>query len=127
MFHNKTRRFRRRSNGRNRPIGGGMNDQPRMRFNSFTNGHNKNRFHTTQSAEKLFEKYNALAKEALSSGDKSLSENYLQHADHYTRIIESKKKNQEYNKIDNSSKTVLNNDPITEDKSTVEDSQTKEK
>ena len=36
-----------------------------------------------QSPEKLFEKYNALAKEALSSGDKILSENYLQHADHF--------------------------------------------
>ena len=41
-----------------------------------------------QSAEKLFEKYNTLAKEALSSGDKTLSENYFQHADHFMRIID---------------------------------------
>ena len=47
-----------------------------------------------QSAEKLFEKYNSLAKEAMSSGDKTLSENYLQHADHFMRIIEDKNKNQ---------------------------------
>jgi hypothetical protein len=35
----------------------------------------------------LIEKYNNLAREALSSGDKILSENYFQHADHFTRIL----------------------------------------
>ena len=35
---------------------------------------------------KLIEKYTELAKEALSNGDKILSENYLQHADHFIRI-----------------------------------------
>ena len=39
------------------------------------------------NAPKLIEKYNDLAREALSSGDKILSENYLQHADHFTRIL----------------------------------------
>ena len=39
------------------------------------------------NAPKLIEKYNNLAREALSSGDKILSENYFQHADHFTRII----------------------------------------
>ena len=39
------------------------------------------------NAAKLIEKYNDLAREALSNGDKILSENYLQHADHFTRII----------------------------------------
>ena len=39
------------------------------------------------SAPKLIEKYNDLAREALSNGDKILSENYLQHADHFTRIL----------------------------------------
>ena len=38
------------------------------------------------NASKLIEKYNDLAREALSSGDKILSENYFQHADHFTRI-----------------------------------------
>ena len=38
------------------------------------------------NAPKLIEKYNDLAREALSNGDKILSENYLQHADHFTRI-----------------------------------------
>ena len=40
-----------------------------------------------QNASKLIEKYNNLAREALSSGDKILSENYLQHADHFSRIL----------------------------------------
>ena len=35
----------------------------------------------------LIEKYNDLAREALSNGDKILSENYLQHADHFTRVL----------------------------------------
>ena len=39
------------------------------------------------NAPKLIEKYNNLASEALSNGDKILSENYLQHADHFTRIL----------------------------------------
>ena len=39
------------------------------------------------NASKLIEKYTELAKEALSNGDKILSENYLQHADHFSRII----------------------------------------
>ena len=40
-------------------------------------------------AEKLLEKYNGLAKEALSSGDKILSESYYQHADHFLRVVEN--------------------------------------
>jgi hypothetical protein len=39
------------------------------------------------NAPKLIEKYNDLAREAQSNGDKILSENYLQHADHFTRIL----------------------------------------
>ena len=39
------------------------------------------------NASKLIEKYSSLAREALSNGDKILSENYLQHADHFTRIL----------------------------------------
>tara|TARA_B100000900_G_scaffold315202_1_gene274085 strand:+ start:933 stop:1364 length:432 start_codon:yes stop_codon:yes gene_type:complete len=39
------------------------------------------------NASKLIEKYNDLAREASSNGDKILSENYLQHADHFTRVL----------------------------------------
>ena len=42
------------------------------------------------NAPKLIEKYNDLAREALSNGDKILSENYMQHADHFTRILNEK-------------------------------------
>ena len=45
------------------------------------------------NAPKLIEKYNDLAREALSSGDKILSENYFQHADHFTRILNEQEKN----------------------------------
>ena len=95
MFQRKPSRFRRRSNGRgHRQRGGGLG-QARLRTKPFSNGHGqqRNNFRPFLSAEKLFEKYNSLAKEALSSGDKTLSENYLQHADHFMRIIEDKNKN----------------------------------
>tara|TARA_B100001113_G_C20955615_1_gene555153 strand:- start:304 stop:720 length:417 start_codon:yes stop_codon:yes gene_type:complete len=52
------------------------------------------------NASKLIEKYNNLAREALSTGDKILSENYFQHADHFTRILneqEISKKQRLYN------------------------------
>ena len=51
---------------------------------TFRNNNNlrRNNFRT-----KLIEKYNDLAREASSSGDKILSENYLQHADHFTRVL----------------------------------------
>ena len=52
---------------------------------------NQNR--NNQNATKLAEKYSNLAKEALTNGDKILYENYLQHADHFTRIYEEKENN----------------------------------
>tara|TARA_B100002051_G_scaffold269964_1_gene302110 strand:+ start:442 stop:780 length:339 start_codon:yes stop_codon:yes gene_type:complete len=52
---------------------------------------NQNR--NNQNATKLAEKYTTLAKEALTNGDKILYENYLQHADHFTRIYEEKENN----------------------------------
>ncbi len=63
------------------------------------------------NASKLIEKYNNLAREALSSGDKILSENYFQHADHFTRISNEQdvqKKNTLTNKNEeNSLKDVI--------------------
>ena len=59
----------------------------------------KNPGRNNQNAGKLIEKYNELAREALSQGDKILSENYLQHADHFARISEKQliEKNAEKN------------------------------
>ncbi len=56
----------------------------------FSNGSSFKRRHpgkNNQNASKLVEKYNDLAREALSNGDKILSENYLQHSEHFTRIL----------------------------------------
>ena len=49
------------------------------------------------NAAKLHEKYNNLAREALSNGDKILSENYLQHADHFVRVMGEKQKEKNIN------------------------------
>tara|TARA_B100001057_G_scaffold349733_1_gene351193 strand:- start:51 stop:461 length:411 start_codon:yes stop_codon:yes gene_type:complete len=78
--------------------------------NNFSNSDNFQRKvpgRNNNNAPKLIEKYNNLAREALSSGDKILSENYFQHADHFTRILNEKETQK---KIFNSrSSTVLNN------------------
>tara|TARA_B100000902_G_scaffold131609_1_gene130405 strand:+ start:1121 stop:1534 length:414 start_codon:yes stop_codon:yes gene_type:complete len=55
------------------------------------------------NASKLIEKYNNLAREALSSGDKILSENYFQHADHFTRVL-NEQENFKKSKIPENSK-----------------------
>ena len=94
MFQRKQRRFRHRSNGRGHLSHGSDHRQARLRSNSFSNSQARNNFRPTQSAEKLLEKYNALAKEAKSSGDETSYENYLQHADHFARIIDNKNRNQ---------------------------------
>ena len=51
------------------------------------------------NASKLVEKYNNLAREALTNGDKILSESYFQHADHFTRILKEQEKNRIVKKI----------------------------
>ena len=61
--------------------------------NNFSNSENFQRRapgRNNHNASKLIEKYNNLAREALSGGDKILSENYFQHADHFTRILNEK-------------------------------------
>ena len=93
MFQRKPRGFRYRSNGRGRHRHANGDGPIRMTPNTFSNNERRNNFRSTQSAEKLLEKYNTLAKEALSSGDRLLSENYFQHADHFYRIIDDKNKN----------------------------------
>ena len=98
MFRRKRTRFRRRQNERSNFSHGNGDTQARLRSNSFLNGQARNKFRPPLSAEKLLEKYSTLAKEAMSSGDKTLSENYLQHADHFMRVIEDRNKNQSQHK-----------------------------
>jgi len=97
MFQRKTRRFGRHTNGRNNMSRNNL--QIGARPNLFSNEQTRNKFRPPLSAEKLLEKYNTLAKEAMSSGDKTLSENYLQHADHFMRIIEEKNRNRNLSKV----------------------------
>ena len=91
---NGDRSFRRNGNG-NKPNG------------EFGNGSAFKRRHpgkNNQNAAKLIEKYNDLAREALSNGDKILSENYLQHSEHFSRILIS----QENSRINNINESEVN-------------------
>ena len=76
------------------------------------------------NAPKLIEKYNDLAREALSNGDKILSENYLQHADHFTRVLNEKEnfKREKFAEIrsENNSAVVEENIVNSEENSTKE-------
>ena len=89
MRNGKIRRFRPRNNNKhstrrsshlNKTNGIHQNNSHRNGFRNITskNPHN---------LERLVEKYKHLAKEALSSGDEVLNQNYLQHSDHFARIL----------------------------------------
>ena len=84
--NNNNRRNNFRRNDRNFKTNG---DRPKFGSN-FSNNENFKRKapgRNNHNAPKLIEKYNDLAREASSNGDKILSENYLQHADHFTRVL----------------------------------------
>ncbi len=89
---NNNRRANFRRNDRNF-----KNNGDRSKFNSnYSNNENfqrKSPGRNNHNAGKLIEKYNDLAREALSGGDKILSENYFQHADHFTRILNEQENN----------------------------------
>ena len=124
-FKNNQRRNRFRSsgdrsfkkrNGNGHKLNGDFNNSEFKRKNPGRNN---------QNAAKLIEKYNDLAREALSNGDKILSENYLQHSDHFARILNS----QEASKIFNLDKVTVseknadeNGDEIILDKTNKENS-----
>ena len=87
--NNNARRNNFRRNDRNFKSNG---ERPKFGSN-FSNSENFKRKapgRNNHNAPKLIEKYNELAREALSNGDKILSENYLQHADHFTRVLSEK-------------------------------------
>ena len=101
--NNNSRRNNFRRNDRNYKSNG-----ERTKFNTnFSNSDNFQRKipgRNNHNAPKLIEKYNNLAREALSSGDKILSENYFQHADHFTRVC---------NDQENFKKSNITNDSVT--------------
>jgi len=90
-FKNNYRRSRFKSNGdRNFRKRNGNGHRNNGEFNNSLDFKRKNPGRNNQNASKLIDKYNDLAREALSNGDKILSENYLQHADHFARILQSR-------------------------------------
>ena len=97
-FRRNTRNFK--SNGENSKFG-----------SSFSNNENFKRKapgRNNHNAPKLIEKYNDLAREALSNGDKILSENYLQHADHFTRVLNERESFRREKVIENTSENSSN-------------------
>ena len=104
-FKNNYRKNRFRSNGdRNFRKRNGNGHRINGEFNNNLDFKRKNPGRNNQNASKLIDKYNDLAREALSNGDKILSENYLQHADHFARILQSRELAKDLNS--NSSNTV---------------------
>ena len=88
-FRNNNNNNRRNNFRRNDRSFKSNGDRPKYGSN-FSNNENFKRKapgRNNHNAPKLIEKYNDLAREASSNGDKILSENYLQHADHFTRVL----------------------------------------
>ena len=101
-FRRNTRNFK--SNGDSSKFGSNFSNNDNFKRKApGRNNHN---------ASKLIEKYNDLAREASSNGDKILSENYLQHADHFTRIINEREIFRREKSLENQSE---NNNPVLEE------------
>ena len=121
MHNRRPRSFRRRSNGGDFRRRSNDHESNRLIPGSFAGARGKNNFKPQQSVEKLLERYKILAKEAFSLGDKILSENYLQHVDHFERIISHKNLNQNENNsqasntIKEKNNNLSNNSEINQD------------
>ena len=122
-FRNNNRRNNFRRNDRN--FKNNVIDKNKFGTN-FSNNDNFQRKalgRNNHNASKLHEKYNNLAREALASGDKIMSENYFQHADHFKRILNEQEiiKKARSNEINNVSekKIDLNNSIEKTDKSLI--------
>jgi hypothetical protein len=94
VFRNNNRRANFRRNDRSFKRNG-EDSKFRSNFSSNENFQRKIPGKNNHNASRLIEKYTDLAREALANEDKILSENYFQHADHFTRIL----KEQEQNRI----------------------------
>ena len=114
-FRNNNRRPRFRNNDRNFKRNGDTN-KFKSDFSTNINFHRKAPGRNNHNASKLIEKYNDLAREALASGDKILSENYFQHADHFTRIIEEQEKKRSIKNLENSKNNEIKTSNLEEDR-----------
>ena len=117
MNNNRRRNFRPRSQKNNfRRRNGPMNSNGGTNFNSNGNmNFNRNGSMTNpHNVEKTMQKFQQLAKDAQSSGDPVLVENYLQHADHYSRRLtelnernrDNLKSDQDNSSVDTSTKNI---------------------
>ena len=116
--HNR-RRYR--SNDRNFRRSGD-NVKFKSDFSTNVNFQRKTPGRNNHNASKLIEKYTDLAREALAHEDKILSENYFQHADHFTRILNEKENNnhlKEVNELDKNKAISESKDSKEEDKKIV--------
>ena len=97
--NNNRRRFRSNDRGFKR-----TGDGSKYKSDFHTNGdfQRKSLSRNNHNASKLVEKYNNLAREALANEDKILSESYFQYADHFTRVLGEREKNQSVKEINNS-------------------------
>tara|TARA_Y100000590_G_scaffold412310_1_gene507165 strand:+ start:6528 stop:6911 length:384 start_codon:yes stop_codon:yes gene_type:complete len=98
-YKNHPRRNRFRNNGDRNYIRNGNNQKMVSDFTNSSNFKRKFPGKNNQNASKLIDKYTTLAKEALSNGDKILSENYFQHADHFVRVMGDKQKDKKMNTV----------------------------
>ena len=86
-FKNNNRRNRFKPTGDRGFRRNGNGHKPNGDYNNGSSFKRRYPGKNNQNAAKLVEKYNDLAREALSNGDKILSENYLQHSEHFSRIL----------------------------------------
>ena len=127
--------FRNNINNRRPPFKSYNNNRRSpFRRNDEGSGFTNNKFQrnipgrNNHNASKLIEKYNDLAREALSNEDKILSENYFQHADHFLRIIEDKNRNLNQNKNNGNAEKIIPSDKELPNTSTlVQENAAKEK
>ena len=103
--NNNNRRQNFRRNDRNFKRNG---DGPKFKsdYSSNSSFQRKVPGRNNHNASKLIEKYNDLAREALANEDKILSENYFQHADHFTRVLSEQEKNRSIKAVDDIDKNV---------------------
>ena len=109
-FKNNNRRSRFKPTGDRGFRRNGNGHKPNGEFNNGSSFKRRYPGKNNQNAAKLVEKYNDLAREALSNGDKILSENYLQHSEHFSRILISQEnlRNNSENLSDTSSNKQIN-------------------
>ena len=110
MNNHRRRNYRSRPSKNNfRRRNGSVNSNMPSSFNNGNVNFNRNGSMTNpHNVEKTIQKFQQLAKDAQSSGDPVLVENYLQHADHYSRRL---------SELNEKNKVEINNDKNLDNKS----------